>query len=418
MKSDLDRLMEANHIDALLIPASENEDPYRAYLSNGAHFSGMVIKKCGSPPVLIANLMEIDEAAKSGLQVYNLEDFEYSKLAKDYKDNLKAFQVAYFRRLFEALGVRGRLAFYGVSDINATYAMILNLSTGLSDLIEIVPVGDLYQIVPARVRNSLFEVAYETKDPDEIARLREAARGASAVMRAAREWIASHRAGDGVVIRADGSPLTIGEVKRYVRSRLFEVNLSDPEGMIFAQGRDAGVPHSKGEDSDPLRLGETIVFDLFPRAPGGYFHDMTRTWCIGYAAPEVQAAHDLVMEAFDRAVEASKVSVATSVVQRLVCTFFEERGHKTVLTSPGTAEGYVHTLAHGLGLNVHEPPYFPTFSESYHLQPGNVFTVEPGLYYPDRGYGVRIEDTVYLNEKGELEILTDCPYDLVIELKG
>ncbi len=54
MKSDLDRLMEANHIDALLIPASENEDPYRAYLSNGAAFSGIVIKKSGSPPVLSA----------------------------------------------------------------------------------------------------------------------------------------------------------------------------------------------------------------------------------------------------------------------------------------------------------------------------------------------------------------------------
>ncbi|MBN1966943.1 MAG: M24 family metallopeptidase, partial [Anaerolineae bacterium] len=59
---------------------------------------------------------------------------------------------------------------------------------------------------------------------------------------------------------------------------------------------------------------------------------------------------------------------------------------------------------------------FPTFSENYHLQPGNVFTIEPGLYYPDRGFGVRIEDTVYLNDAGELEILTDCPYDLVIQL--
>jgi Xaa-Pro aminopeptidase len=102
----------------------------------------------------------------------------------------------------------------------------------------------------------------------------------------------------------------------------------------------------------------------------------------------------------------------------MVCEFFEERGHPTVLHTPGTAEGYVHSLAHGLGLNVHEAPYFPTTFEAYKLQPGNVFTVEPGLYYPDRGYGVRVEDTVYLNEKGELEVLTDCPYDLVVELKS
>ncbi len=89
-----------------------------------------------------------------------------------------------------------------------------------------------------------------------------------------------------------------------------------------------------------------------------------------------------------------------------------------MLSTPGTPEGYVHSLAHGVGLNVHEAPYFPTRAARYWLQRGNVFTVEPGLYYPSRGYGIRIEDTVYLNEAGSLESLTDCPYDLVIELKG
>jgi Xaa-Pro aminopeptidase len=113
-----------------------------------------------------------------------------------------------------------------------------------------------------------------------------------------------------------------------------------------------------------------------------------------------------------------KAGTPTNTVQKMVCEFFEANGHPTVLNTPGTTKGYVHSLAHGLGLNVHEAPYFPTFSEKYHLKPGNVFTIEPGLYYPDEGYGVRIEDTVYLNEKGELETLTDCPYDLVIELKG
>jgi len=89
-----------------------------------------------------------------------------------------------------------------------------------------------------------------------------------------------------------------------------------------------------------------------------------------------------------------------------------------VLNTPGTMEGYVHTLAHGLGLREHEAPFFPNQGEKYRLQIGSVFTIEPGLYYPDRGYGVRIEDTVCLNERGEVESLTDCPYDLVIELKS
>jgi Xaa-Pro aminopeptidase len=49
---------------------------------------------------------------------------------------------------------------------------------------------------------------------------------------------------------------------------------------------------------------------------------------------------------------------------------------------------------------------------------GNMVTIEPGLYYPDKGYGIRIEDTVYLDENGDLHNLTDCPYDLVIPLEG
>ena len=156
------------------------------------------------------------------------------------------------------------------------------------------------------------------------------------------------------------------------------------------------------------------MFDLFPREPRGYYHDMTRTWCIGYAPDEVRAAYDAVMEAYRRVVAACRLGDPTSKLQRLVCEYFESLGHPTVLNTPGTTEGYVHTLAHGLGLNVHEAPWFPTYSD----QSGNVFTIEPGLYYPERGYGVRIEDTVHLNEQGALEVLTQVPYDLVVELKG
>jgi Xaa-Pro aminopeptidase len=145
---------------------------------------------------------------------------------------------------------------------------------------------------------------------------------------------------------------------------------------------------------------------------------MTRTWSIGHAAPEVQAAYDHVMEAYRHSILACKPGVSTREVQVLVCEYFEEFGHPTVLNTPGTSSGYVHSLAHGVGLNVHEAPYFPTFSDTHTLRPANLFTIEPGLYYPDRGFGVRVEDTVYLNEAGEVEILTDCPYDLVIELKG
>jgi Xaa-Pro aminopeptidase len=407
MKTDLDRLMEAKQIDALLILRGDHEDPFRSYLANGSDFSGTVVKKRGAPPVLIAHSMERDEAAKSGLTVYTEDDFDFTALLREYKDDISGHRTEWYRRIFERLGIQNRIAVYGVGDINIAYHTLRVLVDQLG-----------VEIVSDEERCTVFDQAFETKDPDELARLRDVAHRTSATMRATREWMAGHRAGDGVVVTTDGDPLTIGDVKRHVRLELLQRGLEDPEGMIFAQGRDAGVPHSKGEEADPVRLGETIVFDLFPRAPRGYFHDMTRTWCIGHAAPDVQAAYDAVMEAYRRAVAMCKPGITTQLVQVMVCEYFEEQGHPTVLHTPGTQEGYVHSLAHGLGLNVHEAPYFPTFSAQYKLQPGNVFTIEPGLYYPDRGYGVRIEDTVYLNEQGDVETLTDCPYDLVIELSG
>ncbi len=218
--------------------------------------------------------MERDEAAKSGLTVYTYDDFDQTKLQIEHRGEPGKGLVEWYRRIFDKLGVRGKVGVYGMGDINAAFDTIRRLEKAFGDRIEFVT-------EPASM--TVFDRAYETKDAGELARLREVGRRTSAVMRDTRAWIASHRAQDGVVVQADGSPLLIGDVKRYVRQQLFEQNLEDPEGMIFAQGRDAAVPHSKGDDRAPLKLGQTIVFDLFPREPRGYFHDMTRTWCIGYA---------------------------------------------------------------------------------------------------------------------------------------
>ncbi|MBN1565431.1 MAG: aminopeptidase P family protein [Anaerolineae bacterium] len=407
MKADLDRLMAEREIDALFTLNSEHEDPYRTYLANGADFSGMVFKKRGEAPVLISGIMEIDEAAKSGLTVYSMEDFKFSELAKEHKEDRDAAFAGMYRNIFAKLDISGKVAIYGVGDLNVAFGMLRALEKHL---------GDVITLVTEPLADNIFDRAYETKDPDEIARLRAIAKRTSAVVRDTRAWLGTMRAAGDAVVQPDGTPLTIGDVKRYVRGKLYTQNLEDVRGMIFAQGRDAGVPHSAGEDDQTLQTGQAIVFDLFPREPKGYFHDMTRTWCLGHAPDEVQAVYDTVMEVFDRSFEMCKPGLVTSDVQRMVCEFFEERGHPTGLNTPGTAEGYVHSLAHGIGLNVHEAPYFRTHGGNYHIQPGNVFTIEPGLYYPEKGYGVRIEDTVIVNDDGTLESLTDVPYDLVIEL--
>jgi len=102
----------------------------------------------------------------------------------------------------------------------------------------------------------------------------------------------------------------------------------------------------------------------------------------------------------------------------MTCEYFAAKGHPTPTSHPGTHVGYVHSLGHGIGLDIHEDPRLSSGAgNETTLQPGHVFSVEPGLYYPDRGFGVRIEDSVAFAETGELVYLSHYPYDLVVPMK-
>jgi Xaa-Pro aminopeptidase len=88
-----------------------------------------------------------------------------------------------------------------------------------------------------------------------------------------------------------------------------------------------------------------------------------------------------------------------------------------VLTDPHTREGYVHSAGHGLGLEIHEHPNFRLVHEPPdRLEVGHVVTIEPGLYYPGRGLGVRVEDTIWISPDGP-HVLAPYPMDLVLPLR-
>ena len=96
-----------------------------------------------------------------------------------------------------------------------------------------------------------------------------------------------------------------------------------------------------------------------------------------------------------------------------VCEAFTARGYATPLSEPGTLQGYVHGLGHGVGFELHESPSFKRHAEEEgRLEIGDVLTLEPGLYDPDpaTGFGIRLEDLVHLDEAPEN--LTPLPYDL------
>jgi Xaa-Pro aminopeptidase len=164
--------------------------------------------------------------------------------------------------------------------------------------------------------------------------------------------------------------------------------------------------------SGQIRPNEPIVFDLFPKdKQTGCYADMTRTYVVGEPSDEVKEWYGLVKAALDRSTAAVKPGANGRNLFELVCDMFQQAGYKTALNKePGEVleDGFIHGLGHGVGLEVHE---LPSMSRTGHdLVPGDVITIEPGLYRSGYG-GLRLEDLVLVTKDG-YEVITDYPYDL------
>ena len=408
MKSDLDRIMDARNLDALLVIGDASGNPTMNYLTGGAHVErAMVVKRRGGPLTLIHGAMEREIAAGTGLALVD-RDAVYNtyQLLRQHDGNALAANVDMLRQVLEHQQLQGRVGIYGRVDAGEAYTLFNHLQDRVEGIELVGEYGD-----------SLFKLARETKDDREIAELREAGRLTSLVVGDVLEFIQGHGLRGETVVRQDGEALTIGDVKAFIRSRISVYGMHEDHACIFSQGRDAGVPHNGGAPEMPLQLGKSIVFDIFPQVASNYFHDMTRTWSLGYATDEVQAAWDQTKEIFDRAMAAATLGTACRDLQLMTCDYYEAKGHATARSHPGTHEGYVHSLGHGIGLDIHEGPALShSAGNDTVLQPGHVFSIEPGLYYPERGYGVRIEDSLAFTEAGQRINLTDFPYDLVIPM--
>ncbi len=409
MKSDIDRLMQDRNMDAFVVSGGEEFNAVRYYLSNGAHIThGTIFKVRGKDALLVCNRMELEEAQKSGLQVMTDVELGFHEVLQEAGNNPQKATAMFWGKILESEGLtQGRVGLYGTWQINATIALY-------DMLFEEV---DQYDWV-AETSPTLFDVAMLTKDAEEIERIKSVAERTNEAMSMAWDYISGLKADGDYLLNADGEQVTIGDIKMLVRRELMARGLEDT-GMIFAQGRDAGFPHSRGEADMPLQMGKSIVFDLFPRElGGGYHHDMTRTWCIGYAPKDVQDIYNTVMEAFDISVETYGLNKPTHLMQEAVLDYFEGKGHPTTRSDARTMEGYVHSLGHGVGIDIHESPSISHVRRDDIFQVGNAVTIEPGLYYPERGIGVRVEDFFIIEEGGELLSITPFRKDLVIPIEG
>lgn len=412
MKSDLDALMQARHLDAILVLGHAEHNPPMYYFTGGGHVShAALIKKRGQAPVLFCNDMEREEAAKSGLEIICFSKYPHNELLQEANGSPILMNALRLRRMFADLGITGgRIGVYGQYDLSSVIGSLNHLQRLMPDL----------EVVGESREDSIFMYAMEIKDQAEVDRIRKMGRITTAVVGRVADYLTGCNVrSDEVLLKEDGSPLTVGDVKSLINLWLAELGAENPEGTIFAIGRDAGVPHSTGNPEDLIRLGRTIVFDIFPcEQGGGYFYDFTRTWSLGYATPEAQQLYDQVRSAHARVIENLDLNVPFKTYQRMVCEYFNSLGHQTPLNTAAPVEGYVHSLGHGLGLNVHERPWSGlTAADDNLLKPGVVITVEPGLYYPEQGMGVRIEDSLWIRPDGRAEILAEYPYDFVLKMK-
>ncbi len=390
MLADLDGEMERRGVDAIIaLGDSTSGNPDLLYLV-GLHLprGGIYVKRRGQKPMLVVSETDRGRALSSRIEFVKTygELGYYRLLAEDAKNG---YTNLVLRALGES-GVEGGVALYGRHRAN----VILQLSSALERRGFTV----LREHSP-----TLLESVMMTKSDEEIDAIRGVGEASRTVVRRVLEYLASCRRVEGHVVD-DGDYLTVGHVKRLIRRLLAEYNLNPIEGLIFAPAPGSCDPHYSGLDSEAIKVGQPIVFDVFPQGAGGYWFDLTRTFSLGAPSSEFKAMYEAVLEAQIAALDSLRSGVSAREAMKLACSIFEKLGYETPRTNPSLKSGFIHGLGHGVGLTIGERPYLSLYSDDV-LGDRQVFTVEPGLYDPRYG-GVRIEDVVVM-QSGVAKNLTD-----------
>jgi Xaa-Pro aminopeptidase len=412
MKSDFDALMQKRNLDAIVIFGNAEHNPPMYYFTGGGHVShATLIKKRGQDAVLFHGDMERDEAARSGLKLIPYSKYDIDDLLKKANNDFLLANAMRYELMFKDSAITsGRVGVYGTYDVSAVFGWLSHLQKLMPQI----------EFMGEPREESIFMRAMETKDASEVERIRKMGKVTTDVVGKVAEYLTSREVDkDEVLLKEDGTPLTVGDVHSKIRLWVSEHGAELPSGFIFAIGRAAGVPHSAGNPQDLMKLGQTIVFDIYPaEAGGGYYYDFTRTWTLGYATPESQELFDQVKEIYEKLMDNFDLNAPFKDYHRMVCEYYESKGHQTPLNTRAPVEGYVHSLGHGVGLNIHERPFSSLqIGDDHRLAPGVVITSEPGLYYPEKGMGFRIEDTLWVRPDGKMEVLAEYPYDFVLPMK-
>jgi Xaa-Pro aminopeptidase len=300
----------------------------------------------------------------------------------------------------EMEGVRRMLEKAGLSTVRVPPTFPL----GLADYLR----GHAVTVMPDR---DAFEARRRRKTPAQLGGMKLAQRATEAAFEAARELIGSAAPGGGDLM-LHGEPLTCERVREEI-VRVLRSHGCEGEPPVVGAGPSGARVHDLG--GGPIRPHEPIIIDIFPKHSATRFcADMTRTYCWGEAPERLRHMHEVVLEALLRSTEAIGPGVPGIRPWDVACDVIEAGGFRTTRgLAPGESldEDFFHGLGHGVGFDVHEPPYMG-LEGSPSLEAGDVVTNEPGVYRKDFG-GVRLEDLILITEDGR-DVLTAFDYDMEI----
>ncbi|HVO42298.1 MAG TPA: Xaa-Pro peptidase family protein [Aggregatilineales bacterium] len=218
---------------------------------------------------------------------------------------------------------------------------------------------------------------------------------------AMRKAIAVSEAALAATLRAVRIGMTELQIANILLNKMAEAgsggNAFDP---IVLTGPNTALPHGvPGERV--LQDRDLLLFDWGTTCEG-YAADLTRTFAVGLISSELATIYETVLAANEAGIRAAKPGVAAQDV---------DRAARKVISDAGYGKYFIHRTGHGLGLDSHEGPYMREGNTQL-LEPGMVFTVEPGIYIPGVG-GVRIEDDLLTTDTGA-EVLTSFPKQLQV----
>ena len=352
--------LSASKLDAVIL----NPGPTLIYLT-GLQFHLMerpvvLFVAPGKDPVLVLPELELP---KVDLFPYKVQAFAYGEIPSEWDDA--------FRKSAQALGVDGKRI--GVEPRQLRLLEFRHVKAGAPEA-EYPDASDVLSQLRLK------------KDKAEVDAMRRAVKIAQDGLEATIPLIKI-----GMTERELASELVMQLLKHGSDSEL-------PFAPIVSSGLNGANPHASPSDRK-LQAGDLLVVD-WGAAYGGYISDLTRTFAVGEVDAECQKIHKIVQEANAAGRAAGKPGVPCADVD------IAARG---VIEKSGYGKYFTHRTGHGIGMEGHEDPYMRGDNMQL-LEVGMAYTVEPGIYLPNRN-GVRIEDNMVITENGA-ESLSNMPREI------